>query len=221
MNGAALITLWRSKWKILFGLDKMWKVTFGFFETHTGEAGEITFKSQTLSILPGDGRYPTVESCCANLEKVKQSKMYAFQTTGTQKIFSDICKWTDSIRSKRVPDITSESSAHIDEVKKALVRFCVHPLSLGAAASSATIHGLPALQKHYGDVEKLVQEKKAADPKVFEALTVFAWALPSASQSIIQKWRDDRLVEKTEEPKVKKGHSSADVTRAKLAVLFN
>ena len=116
----------------------MWKVTFGFFETHTGEAGEITFKSQTLSILPGDGRYPTVESCCANLEKVKQSKMYAFQTTGTQKIFSDICKWTDTIRSKRAPDITSESSAHIDEVKKALVRFCVHPLSLGGAASSAT-----------------------------------------------------------------------------------
>ena len=96
--GSEIVSLWKSKMKILTGIDREFRITMEFWNMHTGAAGEAVFRNSIVGCLPSEKHYKTFEVALTQLHSLRTSKLFQFCNVGLQQVLRGVISPVESLK---------------------------------------------------------------------------------------------------------------------------
>jgi hypothetical protein len=226
-SSSDITTLFKSKNKILKGLQPQWRVSATLFSMHVGKQGDDLFRARVIACLPRAGNPYTLEQSTTKLTNIIASKIFEFVTIGLQKVTRDILGWIEMLRQKRQPTFPSEFSTFITDAKQAMGFFCTYSTAASAGdPAPIPLYGLQAATKFYIEVQTAITAGDLAGKEdSLTQLLSFHWLFEPAIRLEITGWHEAELLKAkttsgpSSSKKAKKA-TTEELARAKMALLF-
>ena len=208
-SGIGVLSMFRKKHSIMYGLDKKWSIEFAFIESHVGEKGVTRLRSKILASLPTTEAPITLKESYARFEVMSKSTLLSFCGAGMEHVFENIFEWVRSIRAGRPPQFQGECSEFISNAKGRLANLLVAE----PAGDAKPLYGRDAVSHVFSEVKALVEtSSKQMCMKKLAPLHVFGWLLTAEEEKLVAQWTDaefDKGASKDEVPSAAKSKAGS------------
>ena len=125
--GSEIVSLWKSKMKILTGIDREFRITMEFWNMHTGAAGEAVFRNSIVGCLPSEKQYKTFEVALTQLHSLRTSKLFQFCNVGLQQVLRGVISQVESLKGWRTPTVSTDGTPFVIAVSNGMLNFLRWP----------------------------------------------------------------------------------------------
>lgn len=191
-NADQILQALDKKQGVLLQMDSTFKLEEAFFR-HMAAAGSARrLEASVLEKMPNTTGLHSAQQCLADLQEVRQSRLYTFCGAESQSSLNIAMELVQSIAQNRLPTVSvCKGSSFKAEVLNRLAYFAHWEPAQPAGSDDkvGTLNGADAMEKHYlGMVARMALAGATVTMEELNIFHTFNWLLSAEQQAEHNKW---------------------------------